>query len=184
MSAHICSRVDFITALKAGVDIIAHIPGLGYEDALGKDAFIITKADAKLCATKKATVITTLSILKYLDKRKKDKNLIKNDIVIPNLKLLLKYHVPVVLGEDQFQLTSKDEALFISSLGLFSNIQLLKLWCEATPGMIFPNRKIGYLKDGYEASFLLLDGNPLKDFLYTTKIVMRFKQGYLISINN
>jgi hypothetical protein len=44
--------------------------------------------------------------------------------------------------------------------------------------MIFPDRKIGKLSDGYEASFLLLDGNPITEFMNTTKIIRRYKQGF------
>jgi imidazolonepropionase-like amidohydrolase len=43
--------------------------------------------------------------------------------------------------------------------------------------VIFPNRKIGELKEGYEASFLVLEGNPMEDFSKVKKIRMRVKQG-------
>ena len=43
--------------------------------------------------------------------------------------------------------------------------------------MIFPNRKIGHLQDGYEASFLVLDQNPLENFENVKTIRRRFKQG-------
>ncbi|HXD30938.1 MAG TPA: hypothetical protein VN643_07475 [Pyrinomonadaceae bacterium] len=42
-------------------------------------------------------------------------------------------------------------------------------------------RKIGHLKDGYEASFLVLSGNPLEDFQNIQKIERRFKQGDFLS---
>ena len=180
VSVHIQSRADFLTAINARVDIIAHTPGMGYEARLGKKSFIITDGDARLCAEYKIPVITTLSFLKYLADREQDKELIKNDIIIPNIKLLIKYHVNLVIGVDQFQQTSKEEALFIATLGIFNNLELLKMWCETTTKMIFPNRKIGELKDGYEASFLVLDGNPLNDFLNTTKITQRYKQGFFL----
>lgn len=45
---------------------------------------------------------------------------------------------------------------------------------------IFPKRKIGYLKSGYEASFLVLDGNPLTNFEAVKKIRLRFKQGFML----
>jgi imidazolonepropionase-like amidohydrolase len=56
------------------------------------------------------------------------------------------------------------------------------MWCETTSEAIFPGRKIGRLKDGYEANFLVLAGDPLKDFANTGKIEMRFKQGELLSL--
>ena len=41
-----------------------------------------------------------------------------------------------------------------------------------------------YLKDGYEASFLVLAGNPLEDFQNTGRIEMRVKQGMVLSLLN
>ncbi len=43
---------------------------------------------------------------------------------------------------------------------------------------IFPDRKIGRLADGYEASFLVLDADPLADFSAIEKIRLRVKQGF------
>ena len=54
------------------------------------------------------------------------------------------------------------------------------MWCETTPRAIFPKRRIGRLEDGYEASFLALDGDPLADFGATKRIAMRVKQGVVL----
>ena len=45
------------------------------------------------------------------------------------------------------------------------------------PKTIFPERKIGHLAEGFEASFLVLEGNPLEEFDHVKDITMRFKQG-------
>ena len=62
-------------------------------------------------------------------------------------------------------------------LKVFDNLTLLKMWCETTAATIFPRRKIGYLKDGYEANFLVLGADPLADFANVKTIEMRIKQG-------
>jgi len=46
----------------------------------------------------------------------------------------------------------------------FDQRTLLKLAVETTLATISPNRKIGRLQAGYEASFLVLEANPLIDF--------------------
>jgi len=51
-----------------------------------------------------------------------------------------------------------------------------------TPRAIYPNRRIGALDDGSEASFLVLGGNPLTDFRNTRAITMRVKQGVTLSV--
>jgi imidazolonepropionase-like amidohydrolase len=43
--------------------------------------------------------------------------------------------------------------------------------------MIFPQRRIGLLREGYEASFLAFEGNPLDDWRNIRRIRPRFKQG-------
>jgi len=53
----------------------------------------------------------------------------------------------------------------------------LKMWAEATPRAIFPARQIGLLRDGYEASFLALNGNPLEYPSNVRRIRFRLNQG-------
>ena len=52
---------------------------------------------------------------------------------------------------------------------------------RAGPGHnVSANRRIGRLADGYEASFLGLNGNPLEDFANTARIGIRAKQGVML----
>jgi imidazolonepropionase-like amidohydrolase len=95
---------------------------------------------------------------------------------------LKKHCVKVALGSDEYRKTAVPEARYLDELGVYSSLELLKIWCEATPAAIFPKRKIGYLKDGYEASFLVPAGNPLEDFQNTSRIEIRVKQGKLLSL--
>jgi imidazolonepropionase-like amidohydrolase len=53
------------------------------------------------------------------------------------------------------------------------------MWSEITPRTIFPDRQIGALQEGFEASFLALEGDPLRDFRNVRRIKIRFKQGFL-----
>ncbi len=54
------------------------------------------------------------------------------------------------------------------------------MWTEMTAQAIFPQRKIGALREGYEASFLALAGNPLEDWQDVGKVKVRFKQGLFL----
>ena len=73
-----------------------------------------------------------------------------------------------------------DKIGFLRKTGIFSNLQLLKMWSETTPRTIFPQRKIGRFEEGFEASFLVLDKDPIRDFSALENIRMRVKQGSLI----
>ena len=49
-----------------------------------------------------------------------------------------------------------------------------------TANAIFPGRKIGKLAPGYEASFLVLDLDPLASYDNVKRIRMRVKQGEIL----
>jgi imidazolonepropionase-like amidohydrolase len=96
-------------------------------------------------------------------------------MLVQNLGVLRKHHVPIAIGSDSFRQTALMEALSLSKLQAFDNLTLLKMWCEVAAATIFPKRKIGFLKDGYEA--LVLSGNPLADFANVRTIELRIKRG-------
>src|SRR5260370_36726335 len=76
------------------------------------------------------------------------------------------------------------EIEFLKDTDVFSNLELLKMWSETTPKLIFPQRKIGVLEDGYEANFLVLEGNPIQDFSNVKKISMRVKRRDLVKLSS
>lgn len=167
VSVHVNTAADFRVAVAAGVDEITHLP-------LAR----ITERDARLTAARGIVVVTTT-----LSHRKTDHVTGLDDINRHNLRLLRKAGVKLALGTDDNNRTVRDEAENLHRLKVFDNLALLKMWTEATPLAIFPNRKIGRLTDGYEASFIALDGNPVEDFSNVRKIGIRFKQGHLIEVS-
>ncbi|HEX5733959.1 MAG TPA: amidohydrolase family protein [Blastocatellia bacterium] len=183
VSSHIETGADFHNALLAGVDEIAHLPG--YKMSPGEDLsrYQISDEDASLAARKGVTVVTTtvLSNSLYRNDARQLKIIQANQV--RNLGLLAKHRVKVALGSDTINATSVAEAMNLHALKAFDNLTLLKLWCENTPQAIFPGRRIAYLRDGYEASFLALEGNPLDDFVNVKRIEIRFKQGVFINIS-
>lgn len=181
VSVHIASATDFHNALVGGADEIAHLPLVGFDKKLGNEHFLITEEDARLAAKRGVRVITTVSWFKVMfavDPQKAEE--VRTQVVVPNLQLLKQHKVELLVGSDQFGQTPLPEILLINSLNIFTNSELLKIACETTPQAIFPRRKIGFLRDGYEASFLVLDDNPLANFEQIKNINMRFKQGYFI----
>jgi imidazolonepropionase-like amidohydrolase len=178
VACHIETATDFRNALAAGVDEIAHLPGY-YVDPKHPDWFPITAADAALAARQGVDLVTTTYVA--TDEIKNPEELKKAQAIqVANLRLLHDAGVKLAIGPDVYGVTSLAEALNLYQLKVFDNLTLLKMWSEATPEVIFPKRKIGRLKDGYEASFLVLDANPLEDFANVKNIRLRFKQGQFI----
>lgn len=190
VAAHVETATDFHNALVAGVDEINHMPGFRPEkgDWTKFDAsrFKISDRDARLAARNRVTVVTTLvtAIEHALQKKEGEPFNELRGLLVHNLQLLKKHNVRIAIGSDSYRQTSLVEALNLQKLEAFDNRALLKLWCENTAAAIFPNRKIGRLASGYEASFLVLTGDPIQDFANAQKIEMRVKQGEILSLPN
>lgn len=97
-----------------------------------------------------------------------------------NLRMMRKHRVRVIVGSDSYRNTPVPEAMYLASLGVYTNAELLKVWSVETPRAIFPNRRIGRLEPGSEASFLVLDKDPRADFSNVKSIRLRVKQGVTI----
>jgi imidazolonepropionase-like amidohydrolase len=175
VSAHVYTAADFRAAVASGVDQIAHIPGGRQNDPA---PFLLTDADAASAAAKGITVITT--IVQHGDSATTDA-IVKTQYA-HNITVLRRQKVRLALGSDLFGGTARTEAQALARTGLFTNLELLRLWSVETPRAIFPQRRIGEFRDGFEASFLVLDGDPLADFGRTAMIRRRVKQGMPLTI--
>ena len=188
VSTHVETATDFHNALIAGVDEINHMPGFRPEKDDWKkfdvSRFKISATDARLAARNRVVVVTTLvsAIDHALQKKEGEPFIELRNLLVHNLQLLKSHDVHLAIGSDSYRQTALAEALNLHRLEAFDNRTLLKMWCEATATAIFPKRKIGYLKNGYEASFLVLNDNPLQDFANVRKIDKRFKQGEFLSL--
>lgn len=172
VSTHVESAVDFHNALVAGVDEINHLPGFRPDrndvaNYVNLAPYRIAEADAKLAGKNQTVVVTTIGETAeqtFNEKLPESARLAVRSMLVQNLQLLQKHHVPIAIGSDSFRQTALPEALSLAKLQAFDNLTLLKMWCETTAEAIFPKRKIGHLKDGYEANFLVLTADPLADF--------------------
>ena len=178
---HIETAGDFHNALEAGVDEIGHTPGFrGNEKTELPDfgPYLITDADAELAARRGVFVVTTLGGPATLPDSSLRTRFATLDSL--NLVMLKRHHVRIAVGSDSYRTTSVPEAMWLATLGALSNAELLHAWTETTSEAIFPQRRIGKLAPGYEASFLALAGDPLADFSNVKRITLRMKQGRLI----
>jgi imidazolonepropionase-like amidohydrolase len=173
VSTHVSNTADFHNAVVAGIDEIAHLP---------LDTIPIAMEDAKEAARRRIVVITTCSLAENAPPAFLPKSLLPQvlNMYKENLKRLRQAGVPLAVGSDNPMGSSIEEFLYLQKMGVLDNLTLLKMWTEATPKTIFPKRKIGAFNDGYEASFLALEGNPLDDINNVRKIKLRFKQGNVL----
>lgn len=183
VSAHAETPHDVEVALKAGVDEINHLPGyqVRWRGGYTADYYKLDKRLVRLLKKKRVHVDPTYSLLKTeLKPMSPEQYQAQVNVQIYNLQLLRKFKVPVTIGCDSYNLTAKTEMEYLHALNVYTNLELLKMWCELTPAAIFPQRKIAKLQEGYEASFLLLKTDPTADFKQVFNIQLRVKQGFLL----
>ena len=180
---HIYSAADFRNAVAAGVDELAHFPGNGYGVIKSPELFQITAEDAKAAAKAHIPVTTTVSWLgKFKEKNSPSYEITRDQILIPNMKLLRAAGVRILIGSDEFRRDVVPELQSLRLLGMFSDAELLRMDTETTAQATFPHRKIGKLQDGYEANFLVLDRDPAANLDNLNSISMRVKQGRRIFV--
>lgn len=190
--AHIETAFDFRLGLKIGVDGFAHLSNYGWNGKIeDKPKDDLTLADIKLAAKQKVFITPTAQIggieaSEYDAKGNATINQERLNRVLERQRnlynLMIKNGVKIILGSDYFGQTLGVELWYLHDNKIFDNKTLLKIAVEDTPKAIFPNRKIGKFKDGYEASFITVSENPLNNFETLKNIQLRFKQGVFIEL--
>lgn len=170
ISVHVNSAQDFHVAVAAGADEIAHLPG-------SKTVEHIERADATLAAQRGITVVTTAVLIERQKEKNPELHANQRRAQIDNLRLLRDAGVTLAIGSDEYDDTSVGEVRHLRGLGVFEDLELLRMWTQNCARTLFPERKVGRLDADYEASFVALDGNPLADWSSLGRIRYRFKDG-------
>ena len=184
MMTHVETAADFRAAVEAGADEIGHIPFRGDERAQlpNSTPYEIAPADAREAARRGTWVVTTLGGISSVDPKGPDslRRRAFDRLASHNLRVLVNAGVHVAIGSDAYRDDSVNEVRYLATLGVFDPLSLLRLWSESTPRAIFPNRRVGCLDEGCEASFLVLRQDPSADIRGTSAIALRMKNGRLL----
>jgi len=190
VAAHVETAADFRAAVRGGAVEVAHLPG--FRPPLTErpfypnlDAYRLTATDAREAAQRHVTVVPTVSDLLEATERglrgftPSDSEAFRA-LIRANLSVLKAAGVSIALGTDNYSKTSDAEVRTIAALDVFSPMELLRMWSVVTPTMIFPTRRIARLEPGYEASFLVLDGDPTRRVDNLFRIKTRVRQGVVL----
>ena len=186
VSTHIDTARDFENAVNAGVDEINHTPQPDQRFSPDLSAYVISPAIARLAAARGITVVSTASTTERLSPSLPGGWLgPMRAMQAANFATLLAAGVKVAIGSDGISgerrfVTARDEVHFLARHRMMTPLQLLRAWSMDTPKAIFPNRSIGELRPGWEANFLVLNGNPLDDPANLDRIGMRVKGGRVL----
>jgi imidazolonepropionase-like amidohydrolase len=172
--AHIDTAHDFHVAVEAGVDVLAHLGGFD-------QPMRIDPADARRAAELGVQVMTTTGVIERRRER------VSGEVyaalqsgLVENLRLLREAGVTLAVGSDEPRATSNFEIAYLRGLNLFSNAELLRMWSTNCATTLFPERRLGRLEPGYEASFLVLGSDPLANFDATQNFTLRVKEGRVL----
>jgi imidazolonepropionase-like amidohydrolase len=175
VSVHVATATDFRNAVVAGVDEINHLPPRR-SATLAEDT-ALTAEDAREAARRGIVVVSTLALPANIPDTTRT---VLRQRQQTNLRLMLDAGVRLAIGTDNPDDTSVQEAVYVRDLGVLDNLAVLKMWVEATPATIFPTRRIGYVREGFESNFIALRGNPVADFENVQRIRLRVKQGRVL----
>ena len=197
VSAHVESAYDFDVAVKAGVDVIAHLPGFWPDSvrmaAKGSEMYLISDESARMAGDRHIAVVTTIGeSLRALASPATSDGSPHSELAAlkpqlmqiyrHNLEVLATHGVRVVVGSDQFRSTSVAEALEIGRAGLMPPASLLRALSSDAAVVIQPQEGPYGLVEGAQADFLALDGDPLEDFNAITRISLRVKRGEELTV--
>lgn len=175
VAVHVESDADMAAALRAGADIITHLPSYDSNASLSEETIA-------LAAETNAAIVTTMSIAERYEARAPEAYALMLEAQRDNLARLEEAGANLVLGSDNVMDTSRGEAEHLASLGALGNLAILKMWTENCAQTAFPDRQIGRLDGDYEASFLVLEGDPLADLGNTQGIALRVKDGEVLEL--
>ncbi len=175
VAVHVETDFDMRTSLEAGADIIAHIPSNSNPVTLSDNTIELAKRSG-------AALVTTFTVANRYRVQAPERYAATIATQRDNLARLLEAGLPVAIGSDNTQGTARSEAEHLARLGIVDNTTLLRMWTDYCAQVVFPDRPIGKLEAGFEASFLVLEGNPLVDFSHAHRISLRVKDGQVLEL--
>ena len=192
VAAHVETAADFAVAVRAGVQIVAHVPGYlhgsspdgSIDPAMPTERFEIPESAARE-AGERGVVVTPTVAWTYVATGPDSAAVVarRQDLMRRNLTTLRRGGVRVVVGSDWFGETGWHEIDAMRALDVWTDAELLRMWAVETPQAIFPDRRVGRLEEGYEASFLVLDEDPTRSLDALRRVLLRVKEGCVLGVS-
>lgn len=182
--AHVNTSTDVEAALDAGVDALAHLP-------LGNDGIDADRADRLILDDdlvaeigRRELVVTPTSHLLLGDAEGFPADTLQAELDLQRreLRALVEAGARIALSGHDWQVTSRREAEYLVTYDLLDPATVLEAWAGETPRSIFPDREVGHLGPGAEATFLILGGDPIADFSAVRDIELRVRRGEPIDL--
>ena len=183
---HVETARDFAVALKAGVDGFAHVPGYGSASEADSTLpeFILPDSLIRAAGRRHLPMTATLGLGWLTSTKDTAASRRYQAVAVRNARALRRAGVRLVSGSDTYSDGDaiRNDPLATATLLPLTPLERLRMRAVDTPMTIFPGRRIGQLKQGFEASLLVLDCDPLRTASCGEHITMRLKQGAWLSV--
>ncbi len=191
VAAHIETFDDLKIGLRIGVDIFAHMPHYNYFFSRSEPLQpTFTSEELKMIRKRRIVLIPTLSLNEEFAIVRDASNNYQGRFDAKRFNEAVEFQKKTIatlknagftfaIGSDRDSLTP--ELNYWVKNNIFDPLFTLQTATITTPQIMYPKRKIGLLEQGYEASFLVLEKNPLEDFDEIKNIKLRLKQGYFLN---
>jgi hypothetical protein len=188
--AHIETFDDLKIGLRCGISIYGHLPhyNVNFLKEIPTEIEFL-ESEKALIKTLNPIITPTLSFNEEFSMVRNEKNNYQGemDTVSFNRSLTFQKRTIQKLTENGFRFAiGSDRDSFLPELSywfkynIFSKKNILTIATKTTPQLIFPNRKIGEIKAGYEGSFLVLNGNPFLNYENIKSILVKVKKGRIL----
>lgn len=171
---------DFRASVEVGADLVTHLPC--YQDSMSDPESpyysVDTEGECRLStADAEAAAAVGMGVVLIVSEWAKDRPEVYVDWEVRNTAALEAAGAPLAIGSNAYGSTVIDGLIAGATKRFFEPARLLRLATTDTARLIFPDRSIGCLEPDCEASFLVLEGNPLEDFSQIRTIRLRVKDG-------
>lgn len=177
---------DFRASLDAGSDLVTHLPCYQasngdngpYTDIVPDTDETCLLSDEDASRAGRAGMISTLITSEWEGSGEGTPN---REWETQNVRRLMIAGAPFAIGSNAYGITPVAGLIAAAEQGRYSPVQLLRWATVDTPRAIFPQRRVGCLSEGCEASFLVLGADPLQGLDALMSIMLRIKDGQLLS---
>jgi imidazolonepropionase-like amidohydrolase len=179
------TRSDFEVAVRSGADIVTHPPcyqdssadpDSPYYDVDTEDQCLIDPETAAVAATNGLTVVLITS--EWAKERPSHTVAWEQQ----NIRVLDAAGVGFAVGSNAYGSTMTEGLVFAVEKDFLPASDLLRIATRDSPRLILPDRQVGCLEAGCEASFIGFGSNPLHDAGALRDIVFRLKDGQPVTL--
>ena len=175
---------DYRASVRVGADILTHLPCYQdtevepnspyYNEDFAEDC-LLSDDDANDAA--EINMVNTLIVTEWVKPRKSK----YVEWEQANVNRLIGAKAPLAFGSNQYGSTMTAGLIAGAEKRFLPANEILKIATMDSPKAIFPERKVGCLDYGCEASFIAFAENPIEDFRAIETITYRLKGGIVLN---